>query len=368
MGFTNPGQVENSGSGTFAALNGAVTVSLPTASTIAFTVTGTWVATLTFEATTDGTTWFPVLATIPSTGVSGSTSSANGSFVSGTGGYQSFRVRASAYTSGTIAVSYNADTTPNVQSSGQLKGATDGTGIGNTGDRLKVDVTLNATGSYPHINRTDVASAARTTSGNSGTLDTEGMGCLNFQIDVTAVSGTTPTMDVFVDASDDATNWAPFTQSKRFTATGNQRFQGLRDSGKYYRYRWVIAGTTPSFTFSVVSTLKAYLSRRFTNKIQYAFDLTQAVNTVTETFNAADSPNVSLMTIRAADGGTNAAYRVQVSNDDLNWVSITSNIAQGSDSQNVSTFTGAYRFYRLILFVNPNAGTRVMDIHWAANG
>lgn len=144
MGFTNPGQVENSGSGTFNALNGALTVSLPTASTICFTVTGTWVATLTFEATTDGTTWFPVLATIPSTGVSGSTTTVNGTWVAGTGGYQSFRVRCSAYTSGTVSISYNADTTPNVQSSGQIKGATDGTGIGNTGNRLNVDTSISS--------------------------------------------------------------------------------------------------------------------------------------------------------------------------------------------------------------------------------
>lgn len=137
-GFAVP-QIENSGSGTIDALNADVTASIPAASTVAFTITGTWVATLTFEATTDGTTWFPVLATIPSTGVSGSTTTINGSFVAGTGGYQQFRVRASTYTSGTASLTYNADTTPNVQSSGQIKGATDGTGIGNVGDRLKVD-------------------------------------------------------------------------------------------------------------------------------------------------------------------------------------------------------------------------------------
>lgn len=368
MGFVNPGQVENSGSGTFAALNGAVTVALPTASTIAFTITGTWVATLIFEATTDGTTWFTVLATIPVTGVSSSGTAVNNSFVAGTGGYQQFRVRASAYTSGTVAVAYNADTTPNVQGNGQVLGATDGTGIGNVGDRLKVDVSLNASGSFPSIYRTDVASAARTVSGNSGTLDSEGMGCLSFAVEITASSGTIPTMDLFLEVSDDGTNWTPFIQSKRFTGTGSQRFQALRFAGKYYRYRWTIAGTTPSFTFSIITTLKAYLSRRFTNKIQYAFDLTQATGTVSETFTAADSPNVSLMTIRATDGGTNAAYRVQVSNDDLTYVDITGNIAQGSNSQNISTYTGAYRFYRLILNVNSNAGTRVMDIHWAANG
>lgn len=218
------------------------------------------------------------------------------------------------------------------------------------------------------ISRTDVASAARTVSGDSGALETNGMGCLNFYLDLTAVSGSNPTMDVFLEASDDASNWSAVVQTKRFTSTGSQRFPGLRFSGRYYRYRWVISGSSPSFTFSIVTGIKSYLSRRFTNKIQYGFDLTQATGTASETFTPADSPNVSLMTIRATDGGSNAAYQVQVSNDDINWVSITGNIAQGSNSQNVSSYTGAYRFYRLILTSNSNPGTRVLDIHWAANG
>lgn len=256
----------------------------------------------------------------------------------------------------------------NKLSSATIAGATDGTLIGNIGDSLKVTSSLSGGVSFPYINRTDVASAARTTSSNSGTLESDGMGCMNFAMEVTAVSGTNPTMDLFLEASDDGTNWTSFIQTRRFSATGNQRFQGLRLSVRYYRFRWVIAGTTPSFTFSIVSTLKAYLSRRFTNKIQYSFDLTQATGTNSEVFTAADSPNVSLMTIRGTDGGSNAAYRVQVSNDDVTYVDITGNIAQGSSSQNVSTFTGAYRFYRLSLNVNSNAGTRIMDIHWAANG
>lgn len=220
---------------------------------------------------------------------------------------------------------------------------------------------------FPHVNRIDVTSAARTTSGDSGSLDTAGLGTINAMFDVTAVSGTNPILDVFVDASDDQTNWIPFLQTRRFTTTDNQRFQGVRVAGKYYRYRWIIAGTTPSFTFSITTTLKAYLPRRFSNKIQYSFDLTQAVNSTSETFQAADSQNVSLVTIRGTDGGSGAQYKVQVSNDATNWVTITNAIAQNSPSENANTFTGAYRFYRIILTSSSNPGTRTMDIFWACN-
>ena len=137
-GFSVP-QIETSGSGTIATLGGVVTVTVPFAATMSVNITGTWIATLTFEGSVDGTSFFPILASAPATGVAASTTSANGAFIAGIGGYQAFRVRASTYTSGTATVMYNADTTPNVQSSGQIKGATDGTGIGNVSDRLKMD-------------------------------------------------------------------------------------------------------------------------------------------------------------------------------------------------------------------------------------
>lgn len=362
--------MSNINTSTAGALNAEVAASpLENFGTIGIQITGTWVGTLSFQGSLDGTNYVAIRVQNISSDAVVSSTTANGQFVANALGMKSIRAIMTVYSSGTANISMTgAGLASHSRVFSTLFGGTDGAVIGNTSDRLKVDTAISATGAFPHINRIDVASAARTVSGNSGTLDTEGMGCLSFDIQVTASSGTNPIMDIFVDASDDGTNWAPFSQSKRFTTTGSQRFQGLRDSGKYYRYRWVIAGTTPSFTFSIVTTLKSYLSRRFTNKIQYNFDLTQAVGTTSEVFNSADSPNISLMTIRGTDGGTNAAYRVQVSNDDVTYVDITGNIAQGSNSQNISTYTGAYRFYRLYLNVNPNAGTRVMDIHWAANG
>lgn len=119
MAFTSSGQVENFGTGMIGALNGAVTLTIPTSSSAAFQITGTWVATLIFEATVDGTNWFTINATTMPAGASVSTTTANNAFLAGVGGFQGFRVRASAYTSGTVAMAWTADNTPNIQSTVQ---------------------------------------------------------------------------------------------------------------------------------------------------------------------------------------------------------------------------------------------------------
>lgn len=138
--LSNSGYVESSGSGTITALNVAVTIPCPATSTAMLVVSGTWVATLSFEASVDGTTYFSVQAqSVP--GNAGVTSTvANGQFGLSVGGYQSIRVRASAYTSGTATVTYNTDSnTNNSISPDVINGGTDGTPIGNTSDRLRVD-------------------------------------------------------------------------------------------------------------------------------------------------------------------------------------------------------------------------------------
>lgn len=137
--FTSSGQVENSGSGTAGALDGAVTILTPGASTIYLTITGTWVATLSFEATADGTNWIGVYGVNQTTDVAIQSTAVNGTFGFPCGGYAQFRTRASAYTSGTATVAWNADSNQNpLVAPHILSGYTDGTPIGNVTDRLKI--------------------------------------------------------------------------------------------------------------------------------------------------------------------------------------------------------------------------------------
>jgi len=97
-----------------------------------------------------------------------------------------------------------------------------------------------------------VASAARTTTGNSGSIPGWGAAkTLRAQLNVTAATGTTPTLDVVIEDTLDGTNWnavATFTQK---TTTGREVKDVTTPFTDTMRVRWTIAGTTPNFTFEV---------------------------------------------------------------------------------------------------------------------
>lgn len=104
---------------------------------------------------------------------------------------------------------------------------------------------------------TALSSAARTTSGNSDDIVLDAGSKLAVYLDVTAASGTTPTLDVTVKAKDPTSGKyftiGTFTQQ---TAIANEAiFIGGGSDAEFavktFRVEYVIAGTTPSFTFSV---------------------------------------------------------------------------------------------------------------------
>lgn len=103
---------------------------------------------------------------------------------------------------------------------------------------------------------TVAASAARTTTGNSGALDVDD-NVLSLIVDVTAVSGTTPTLDVTVEWSNDGTNFAAADGTADLFAqitAASKKVKRFPVKGASMRVVWTIAGTTPSFTFSVTAT------------------------------------------------------------------------------------------------------------------
>jgi len=98
-----------------------------------------------------------------------------------------------------------------------------------------------------------VASAARTTSGDSGPLTGYGpAGSLRAQLNVTAASGTTPTLDVLIeDSVDGGATWNTVATFAQKTAAGREVVNLTGLFGDTLRVRWTIGGTTPSFTFAV---------------------------------------------------------------------------------------------------------------------
>lgn len=101
-----------------------------------------------------------------------------------------------------------------------------------------------------------VASAARTTSGVSPAFSCEWNDSLTIVANVTAASGTTPTLALTVEWSLDGTTFGVAEGAVNFASITAAKNALLRLSvvAPYFRVRWVVAGTTPSFTFD----LKAY--------------------------------------------------------------------------------------------------------------
>lgn len=99
-------------------------------------------------------------------------------------------------------------------------------------------------------------SAARTTTTNSAAQATGNADNANILIDVTAVSGTTPTLTVEVQWSHDGTTWFSGGAGVSADATASITAVGklvrtFPVRAPFMRVQASIAGTTPSFTFAV---------------------------------------------------------------------------------------------------------------------
>lgn len=100
-----------------------------------------------------------------------------------------------------------------------------------------------------------VASAARTATGNSGVVATSGSNefgnDLVLYLDVTAASGTSPTLDIEVFGVVNAVKYSLGSFAQK-TAAGQERLV-ITNAPKDVQLDWTIGGGTPSFTFNVQS-------------------------------------------------------------------------------------------------------------------
>lgn len=125
-------------------------------------------------------------------------------------------------------------------------------------DPTQPGATSQADNQYPAPAPTTLlASAARTTSGNMGNngLNTTNAESVALELIVSAASGTSPTLVVSIEWSNDGTTWAaadPADAFAQLTAAG-RRFKNVAVKGRFMRLVWTIGGTTPSFTFTANS-------------------------------------------------------------------------------------------------------------------
>ena len=163
----------------------------------------------------------------------------------------------------------------------------------------------------------DIASAAITTTTTTSAFTPTFGTAYEVNIPVTAVSGTTPTMDVVIQESDDSgTNWFDVYHFPRITATGIYRSPLLPLIGNRVRYVQTLTGTTPSFTRSL-NRLQSSIG--IDGTVRQLFDRAVSLTTLNATTSSLTIPNCSNVSLTINVGAiTTTAPALQLEGSDDN--------------------------------------------------
>lgn len=105
----------------------------------------------------------------------------------------------------------------------------------------------------PVANEVLLASGARTATGNTANLTGfASPKTLRVQLEVTAASGTTPTLDVVLQDTLDGAGYNTIGTFTQKVAAAREVINVTAPFSDTLRVLYTIAGTTPSFTFSVI--------------------------------------------------------------------------------------------------------------------
>jgi len=172
----------------------------------------------------------------------------------------------------------------------------------------------------------DIASAALTTTNTSASITpSNNSGSCEFNVIVTAASGTNQTLDVTVQESDDTgTNWFDIYHFPRITAVGQYRSPLIPLFGNRYRYVRTVGGTSPSFTHAVnrlQSNTPQPVQRQFLSRV----DL-NTLNNVTSTFFTDGCTDFNIVLAMSAITTTAPVLAFEVSADGSVWTQVGADI------------------------------------------
>jgi hypothetical protein len=170
----------------------------------------------------------------------------------------------------------------------------------------------------------DVTSAALTSTTTTSAFTPTFGTCYSVNIPVTAVSGTTPTLDVSVEESDDSgTNWIKVYDFPRITAAGMYRSPIMRLTGNRVRYVQTVGGTSPSFTRSVNRQQASTNNEAVRQLIDRTIVLT-TLNSTTASIDTRDCGNRAQLVVNVGAITTTApAIQMEGSDDNgASWYSI----------------------------------------------
>lgn len=299
---------------------GAVIADVSRASNVMMFCTGTFAGVnCTFEASLEATgdnAWFGIQAVRSNANTIETTTGVLGAapayaWEMSVNGVRRVRVRCTARTSGTqdwriVLGTYATEPIPAAQISGTQPVS------GTVGASLLLPTSV-----------ADVASAAITSSTNSAAF-TPANGCsYTIFIPVTGtVLGTTPTLDVMVQESDDGgTNWFDVYQFPRITATGAYRSPALKLIGNRVRYVQTISGAGASFTRAIARLQRQCPVEKTAQLFDRTISLTTTTTAATNALNTMGISNAQLV-INLGTATTPPALQLEGSDDSANWYAL----------------------------------------------
>lgn len=211
---------------------------------------------------------------------------------------------------------------------------------------------------------TDVSGTFTTTS-NTSAIDASGYGSVAFTVDVSAASGTTPTLDIqFQESEDGSTDWVDMYDADRFTTTGSYKTVRHAIHSRYYRYRYVIGGTTPSFTFTIKTTLKPFTAETIHVFNRFNDLVMTTSNNFSSTINI-EGCSFFTATLTRGSGGAGVTIVPQFSNDATNWISSGTSINTSASTSYIATNTaGSTTKYVRFTNTNNQAAATTLDIKY----
>lgn len=206
-----------------------------------------------------------------------------------------------------------------------------------------VSATTGLGGWYVHpaiVGLPDIASAALTSTTTTSTIANNLGNGFQVNIAVTAVTGTTPTLDIRVEESfDGGTNWVTLYEMQRITANGSYNSPILRATGRHIRYVQTVAGTTPSFTRAITRNVLPFIPAEPQKRLMDRSIALTTLNSITPILFSGAANNVQLV-INLGTATTPPALQLEGSEDGVNFYSIGSPLTGVASSTVQLTVTG----------------------------
>ena len=177
---------------------------------------------------------------------------------------------------------------------------------------------------------TDIASAALTTTATSAAVAITNVQSAAFSVNITAVTGSSPTLDVVIQCSVNTTTWQDVHHFERATGTTTLISPTIALPCAQIRYVRTVGGTTPSFTMS----LTRWSMQTTTNTSRSFFDRTIAPNTLnsaTPAFWVEGAGHISAI-VSSGAATTAASFQLEISPDGTNWASTGTAVSSAANT------------------------------------